>query len=203
MPSSRTTPSAHSTDPSIPRPTTATNCSTCSSNPASPTTSPESTLKALGELGLPVEAVATCRKYRINPDASATDLARLAERVLANDAIEHIVEGPLVMDSIALGSDYTFELQNVALREMDDDALQQQSRDGQLYLSLEEMRTIRDHFVSRSIAIPPTSNSKPSHRPGANTARTRPSAVGFTTAMNRPNGTSTRCSRRPSSKRQP
>jgi len=108
----------------------------------------ESTLKALGELGLPVEAVATCRKYRINPDASATDLARLAERVLANDAIEHIVEGPLVMDSIALGSNYTFELQNVALRDMDDDALQQQSRDGQLYLSLEEMRTIRDHFIS-------------------------------------------------------
>ncbi|HAB13107.1 MAG TPA: phosphoribosylformylglycinamidine synthase subunit PurL [Planctomycetaceae bacterium] len=108
----------------------------------------QSTLKALGELGLPVEAVATCRKYRVNSDASATDLARLAERVLANDAIEHIVEGPLAIDSIALGSDYTFQLQSVALRDMDDDALQRQSRDGQLYLSLEEMRTIRDHFTS-------------------------------------------------------
>ena len=108
----------------------------------------QSTLKALEELGLPVEAVATCRKYRINSDATATDLTRLAERVLANDAIEHIVEGPLAIDSIALGSDYTFQLQSVALRDMDDDALQRQSRDGQLYLSLEEMRTIRDHFTS-------------------------------------------------------
>jgi len=107
-----------------------------------------STLKALEELGLGAEAVATCRKYRVNTDASPSDLARLAERVLANDAIEHIIEGPLAMDSIALGDEYTFQLQSVALRDMDDQALLQQSRDGQLYLSLEEMRTIRDHFVS-------------------------------------------------------
>ncbi|GIT28871.1 MAG: hypothetical protein Ct9H300mP1_09170 [Planctomycetaceae bacterium] len=162
----------------------------------------QSTLKALEELGLPVEAVATCRKYRINSDATATDLTRLwAQRVLANDAIEHIVEGPLAIDSIALGSDYTFQLQNVALRDMDDDALQRQSRDGQLYLSLEEMRTIRDHFTSLD-ATPQTSSSRRSHRPGANTVRTRRSAAGSTTGTNPPNGTSTRCSRRPSSKRQ-
>ncbi|MED5447117.1 MAG: AIR synthase related protein, partial [Planctomycetota bacterium] len=107
----------------------------------------QSTLKALKELGLSAEAVATCRKYRINTDASVTDIARLAERVLANDAIEHIVEGPLAMSSIALGTEYEFQLKTVPLREMTDQALQQQSRDGQLYLSLEEMRTIRDHFV--------------------------------------------------------
>jgi len=108
----------------------------------------QSTLKALKELGLPAEAVATCRKYRVNSDASVTDITRLTERVLANDAIEHIVEGPLAMNSIALGTEYEFQLKTVPLREMNDQALQQQSRDGQLYLSLEEMRTIRDHFVS-------------------------------------------------------
>jgi len=108
----------------------------------------QSTLKALKELGLSAEAVATCRKYRINTDASVTDIARLAERVLANDAIEHIVEGPLAMNSIALGTEYEFQLKTVPLREMTDQALQQQSRAGQLYLSLEEMRTIRDHFVA-------------------------------------------------------
>ncbi len=107
----------------------------------------QSALKALEELGLVAEAVATCRKYRVNTDASPEDLARLAERVLANDAIEHIVEGPLAMDSIDVGSDYAFQLQSVPLRKMDDSALTRQSRDGQLYLSLEEMQTIRDYFV--------------------------------------------------------
>jgi len=107
-----------------------------------------STMAALLELGLKAEAVATCRKYRINADASADDIARLAERVLANDAIEHIVEGSLDMESIDHGCDYSFQLKHVALRQMDDLALTQCSRDGQLYLSLEEMRTIRDHFVS-------------------------------------------------------
>lgn len=108
----------------------------------------ESTRRALQNLGLDIEAVATCRKYRLNTDAETSDLARLAERVLANEAIEHIVDGPLAFDTIALGSEYQFELQTVALREMDDPALEQLSRDGQLYLTLDEMRTIRDHFVS-------------------------------------------------------
>ncbi len=107
-----------------------------------------STQKALGELGLDVAAVATCRKYRVNVDVDVADLARLAERVLSNEAIEHVVEGPLAMASIGLGSEYRFNLETVPLRQMDDEALLRQSREGQLYLSLEEMQTIRDHFAS-------------------------------------------------------
>lgn len=108
----------------------------------------ESTRRALQDLGLDIEAVATCRKYRLNTDADISDLARLAQRVLANDAIEHVVDGPLTFDSIALGTEYQFELNTIVLHDMDDPALEQLSRDGQLYLTLEEMQTIRDHFAS-------------------------------------------------------
>jgi len=106
-----------------------------------------SALKALQDLDVPVEAVATCRKYWLNGDAVDAELDRLSTRVLANDAIEHVVAGALHMDRISIGSEYAFKLTHVAIREMDDDALAKLSIEGQLYLSLEEMRTIRQHFV--------------------------------------------------------
>jgi phosphoribosylformylglycinamidine synthase len=102
---------------------------------------------ALQELGIPADAVATCRKYWINADTSADDVDRVAKKVLANDAIEQVLYGPLALDSIALGTDYDFELLTVAIRAMDDDALTTLSRDGQLYLNLTEMQTIKQHFV--------------------------------------------------------
>jgi phosphoribosylformylglycinamidine (FGAM) synthase-like enzyme/phosphoribosylformylglycinamidine (FGAM) synthase PurS component len=103
--------------------------------------------KALQDVGLSVERVATCRKYWVNADAADADLARLAEKVLANDAIEHVIRGPLQLKTIGLGSEYKFKLQHVAIRGMNDDALKRLSKEGQLYLSLREMQTIRDHFV--------------------------------------------------------
>jgi phosphoribosylformylglycinamidine synthase subunit PurSL len=102
---------------------------------------------ALADLGLNVDAVATCRKYWFNPEAGCDELHRIAERILANDAIEHVVWGPLWMDSLSLGSPYAFELKSVAIREMGDDELMHLSRHGQLYLNLAEMQTIRQHFV--------------------------------------------------------
>ena len=101
---------------------------------------------ALRERGLEVQRVATCRKYWVNGDADEADVARLCARVLANEAIEHVVRGPLQLESLSLGSDYGFELLRVPLREMDDADLERQSREGQLYLSLVEMQTIQRYF---------------------------------------------------------
>lgn len=106
-----------------------------------------SALKAMQDQAVPVEAVATCRKYWLNNDASPTEVERLSAKVLSNDAIEHVVSGPLKMDQISLGGDYRFELTRIPIRGMDDDALEQLSKNGQLYLSLEEMRTIKQQFV--------------------------------------------------------
>ncbi|NQV23709.1 MAG: phosphoribosylformylglycinamidine synthase subunit PurL [Rhodopirellula sp.] len=108
-----------------------------------------SALKAMKDQDVSVEAVATCRKYWVNGDASDAEIDRLSTKVLFNDAIEHVVSGPLHMDRISLGGEYQFKLTHVSIREMDDAALEQLSKDGQLYLSLEEMRTIRQHFVDQ------------------------------------------------------
>lgn len=51
------------------------------------------------------------------------------------------------MDSIALGSEYRFQLKIVPICGMDDAALMTLSKQGQLYLSLAEMQTIRQHFA--------------------------------------------------------
>ena len=106
-----------------------------------------SALKTLKDQDVPVEAVATCRKYWVNADAAESEISRLSAKVLSNDAIEHVVTGPLRMDRISLGGEYRFKLSHVSIRDMDDDGLEQLSRDGQLYLSLAEMRTIKQHFV--------------------------------------------------------
>jgi phosphoribosylformylglycinamidine synthase II len=109
----------------------------------------QSTKAALLDLGLPVEEVATCRKYWVNADAAELELHKLADRVLANDAIEHVVWGPLHLEKLSLGSAYQFELVTVPIRGRSDDELTELSRAGQLYLSLREMQTIRDHFAAQ------------------------------------------------------
>ena len=109
----------------------------------------ETASNALKSQGLAVTRVATCRKYWINADATATDLQRLSRRVLANDAIEQLLHGPLGLSTIAVGSEYNFKLTTVPIRTMNDDALAHLSKHGQLYLSLVEMQTIQQHFVDQ------------------------------------------------------
>jgi phosphoribosylformylglycinamidine synthase subunit PurSL len=107
----------------------------------------QSAMAALIDLGLPVDAVSTCRKYWINADAVEPDLQKLARRVLANDAIEQVVWGPLALERLSLGSTYRFQLVTIPIRGMSDSELTDLSRRGQLYLSLREMQTIREHFA--------------------------------------------------------
>ncbi len=106
-----------------------------------------STKAALADLKVAVATVATVRKYWLNDGASNDEVQRLIKRVLSNDAIEQVIVGPLAMETIGIGSEYQFKLTHVAIRSMDDDRLVRLSREGQLYLNLVEMQTIRQHFV--------------------------------------------------------
>lgn len=102
--------------------------------------------KALADSGFQAAAVATCRKYWFDTAASADDLQLLGERVLANDAIERVIVGPLKLDHIGLGSPYKFQLVTVPLRTLSGEQLKQLSASRQLYLSVTEMETIQRHF---------------------------------------------------------
>jgi phosphoribosylformylglycinamidine synthase len=111
-----------------------------------------SVLDAAGDLGIRVESVRTFRRYWCAGLGGEDDPARrttrevLFRKVLANDAIEQVVEGPLSADHLSLGAPYQFHLRTVPLRSLDDAGLQKLSRDGQLSLSLAEMREIQAHF---------------------------------------------------------
>jgi phosphoribosylformylglycinamidine synthase II len=105
--------------------------------------------KALAQQDFNVTAVATCRKYWLTGELSEAERARVSSKVIANDAIEYVVSGPLQLTDLHVGSDYNFELGSVAIRDMnDDEALMMLSAEGQLYLQLAEMQTIRGYFKS-------------------------------------------------------
>jgi phosphoribosylformylglycinamidine synthase subunit PurSL len=144
----------------------------------------QSAMTAIADLGLQAQAVRTMRKYAIGgfdgphpnplpkgegtcggphpnplPKGEGTrlvdeKLSLLCSKVLANDAIEQVIVGPLKLDHLQVGSPYKFELVTIAIRPMDDAALERLSREGQLYLSLIEMQTIQAHF--RSLGRDPT-----------------------------------------------
>jgi phosphoribosylformylglycinamidine synthase len=106
----------------------------------------QSALSAVADLGLTAEAIRTIRKYWFaGPDLSA--VKAICNRLLANDAIEQVVVGPLQLSRLDLGGEFQFQLKTVPIRKLDDDALMQLSRQGQLFLQLAEMRTIQKYFA--------------------------------------------------------
>jgi len=107
----------------------------------------QSTKTALAETGLTVNGVATCRKYWFNASADTSDLQRLAAKVLANDAVEQVIQGPLQLASLAVGSEYEFQLITIPLRGMGEDELLRLSRDGQLFLNTVEMQSIQRYYM--------------------------------------------------------
>ncbi len=105
----------------------------------------QSALEAIADFEIPAEAVRTLKKYWIGGLSDET-LDVLCAKILANDAIEQVIVGPLDFDRLEVGSAYEFEPLTVPIREMDDAALEHLALDGQLYLSLTEMQTIQARF---------------------------------------------------------
>ncbi len=104
-----------------------------------------STQSAIGELEINVAAVRTFRKIWLAGVDDAT-AQKIQTRVLFNDAIERIVAGPLTADALAPAAAAPFELRRIAIRGLTDEQLDDLSRDGQLYLTTVEMRTIAEAF---------------------------------------------------------
>ncbi|GIW92345.1 MAG: phosphoribosylformylglycinamidine synthase subunit PurL [Pirellulaceae bacterium] len=107
----------------------------------------------LRELGLNVNAVRTFRKYWF-PPLPDDQRQVLAAKILANESIEQVVWGSLALEHLELGSPYQFRRIEVPLEEMDDEQLREFSRQKQLYLTVEEMRAVRDYF--RGLGRAPT-----------------------------------------------
>jgi phosphoribosylformylglycinamidine synthase len=106
-----------------------------------------STQAAIADFGMKAEAVRTLKKYWV-AGLPQESYPLLCSKLLANDAIEQAVIGPLPFRRLEVGSPYQFKLTTVPIRTMGDEALKELSLGGQLYLSLIEMQTIRDYFKS-------------------------------------------------------
>ena len=106
----------------------------------------QTVLDALTLLGIPATAVRTFRRYYGLPEISSLDRDVLFRKVLANDAIEQIVVGPVKADHLAFGSPYSFKLLTVPVTHLDDAGLVKLSKENTLALSLDEMRVVQGLF---------------------------------------------------------
>ncbi|MFA6216796.1 MAG: phosphoribosylformylglycinamidine synthase subunit PurL [Candidatus Omnitrophota bacterium] len=118
-------------------------------NPGVMDPSEESILKGIKDLGIEgARSVKTVKKYVIKGRLSRAQLKMVADKLLYNKLIQHIVDesSPQALESSARIPDYQFKLISVDLLGALDRALQQVSKKGQLFLNLAEMRSIKDYF---------------------------------------------------------
>lgn len=105
-----------------------------------------STKRELQQRSLPVEEVSTIRRYWFNEDADPGQIDRVISKILANDAIERVVRGPLKLTNITVGHEIAFELKHITLSGLNEEQLMQISQENLLSLSPVEMRTIQQYF---------------------------------------------------------
>ncbi len=97
--------------------------------------------------------VRTARRFVIDGAAGVDDLERIARRVLANDCIQAAyLQGfgrsdPLP-GAFPVAPELPVDVRTVPIRSLTGDGLMALSRDAHLFLSLEEMEAIRDHYVA-------------------------------------------------------
>jgi phosphoribosylformylglycinamidine synthase subunit PurSL len=112
-----------------------------------------STAMALADMGIGEVRVATGRRYEIRPALDQADIARLP-RLLGNDCVEQVVIGTKPLGPPPTPPAYDFALRQAPLRSQNDADLEKLSRQGHLFLSIQEMRAIRDHY--RALGRDPT-----------------------------------------------
>ena len=108
----------------------------------------ESTKKGIRDLGIPsVCSVHTSRQYFLQGRLSDQDMSLIVEKVLSNKLIQHVVKGPSSPETTASPSaDSPVDVIKVPLNQAGDRRLLELSRQGQLFLNLQEMKAIQRYF---------------------------------------------------------
>ena len=108
----------------------------------------ETALRAVQQLGFPVDAVRTFRKY-VFTGLSADEFQFAKAKYLTNQSIEQAVDGGLQLRELQVGQPYKFELIEVPLRKLAGQDLDQLSQARTLSLTRVEMEQIQSHFVAQ------------------------------------------------------
>ncbi|MCA9567509.1 MAG: phosphoribosylformylglycinamidine synthase subunit PurL [Myxococcales bacterium] len=110
----------------------------------------ETLLRAAAIVGIPgVERTATARRYELEGDLAPRALERLAAGTLANDVVQHWAIDDVLPPSFPAGESPVHVVEQIRVRDLDDDGLLALSRERRLSLDLDEMRCIREHFTDR------------------------------------------------------
>lgn len=105
----------------------------------------DSAKKAIKDLGIEgVKAVKTAKKYLIRGSFSKKEILLISEKILFNKIIQHTVKGKSAIYPEPPA--YQFKLIYVNILKANDKKLKEISKKGQLFLNIDEMRTIRDYF---------------------------------------------------------
>jgi phosphoribosylformylglycinamidine synthase len=114
----------------------------------------QSTRDAIAEMlpHLTVEQVQVRTGFRYDisgDDVTSERVESFARRMLANPVIQDIYTKPHHPDSFLAGTPYELKLTHVPMRNLDDAGLTKLSREGHLFLSLDEMRAVQQYFGDR------------------------------------------------------
>ena len=107
-----------------------------------------STAAAVRGLGLAVREVRTGRAYRFANPLGRAAMEEISRRVLANGVVESVHFARHRPTAFTPPPARPFALRHVALTTLDDAGLKQLSRDGHLFLSLDEMRAVQAHYLA-------------------------------------------------------
>ena len=110
-----------------------------------------STIKGIRDLGITgVTAIRTAKQYHLYGNLSVKELESITTRVLMNKLIQHVVLDPShVPTTLSITSSLAATKFNVIVVDLlgaNDKKLAEISKSGQLFLNLNEMKTIQEHF---------------------------------------------------------
>jgi phosphoribosylformylglycinamidine synthase II len=105
-----------------------------------------STLLAINDIKIHPTSIRTARKYILLGTLNEKQKQVIAKRVLGNDCIEEVIIGLDKETPSPHVNPYQLQLQNIPIRDLDDDQLQTLSQSRDLFLNLAEMRTIQSYY---------------------------------------------------------
>ncbi|MFH1752757.1 MAG: phosphoribosylformylglycinamidine synthase subunit PurS, partial [Candidatus Omnitrophota bacterium] len=110
----------------------------------------ESTIKGIRDLGIDgVSAVSTAARFLIEGKIAKSDIKTISEKLLYNKVIQHIAKDSDKIRAKREVDEYRFKPIQIDVLGADAEGLIEISRKGQLFLNLEEMKTVKEYFSRR------------------------------------------------------
>jgi phosphoribosylformylglycinamidine synthase len=107
-------------------------------------------IRGIKDLGLSARSVKTAKRFLIAGQLTTDQLETIADKVLANKIIEDVFidKDNLFYEGKNETVDYVFHKQELDILDADDEQLLEISEKGQMYLTVEEMKAVRNYFAT-------------------------------------------------------